>query len=267
MSLREDKQYLLEDIIYHIPLNRAVLYYNMSEGAFYGGPQPLHGQSVNSKYFVPILWQNGFEDWNLARFETPGDGNCLFHALLNSFFIPYITGKLQETEVTPELLVKAFRKKLSEKLDTPRSDGGPTYYQALAGGELAKQAIHVREYELPNMQKLLNSDAWIGYGYMEYIGDICNKDIYILEGHRHDLYVSDELRFCIKGNRNSIVLYYCNSHYEPVGILDENNKFQTLFSPNHSFIRFLKRRVDDIINYSDEVEKIEQIAMLTPNLA
>jgi hypothetical protein len=118
-----------------------------------------------------------------------------------------------------------------------------TYYQTLNGGNTSNFAQAVPEFALEYMQRQLASQVPIGYGYMEFIGNVLDKDIYILDGIRHDIYITDELPLTIKGNRSSIVLYYMNSHYELVGIATPDNNFHTHFSPTHSLIRFLNSRV------------------------
>ncbi len=100
------------------------------------------------------------------------------------------------------------------------------------------------------MQKELNSHSYIGYGYIEFIGNALGKDIYVLEAIRRDIYrqTDEDLELIIKGNRNAVVLYYMdNGHYELVGLRNPDGTFDTHFSPEHSFIRFLYSRVQHVI--------------------
>jgi len=199
-------------------------------------------------YYAEINWKNGFENWPLVRFSTPMDGNCLFHAICNSFFSSYHDEKLNDQTVTRDKIVAAMRKELSETLSKPISDesNSPRHYDILNGGNTSAFSEAVPEFKLKYMQKQLDSNTSIGYGYMEFIGNVLNKDIYILEAIRHDIYITDELPYTIRGNRSSIVLYYMNGHYELVGIHNQNNTFDTHFSPEHTFIRFLYDRVKSI---------------------
>lgn len=203
-------------------------------------------------YYAEIHWGNGFENWPLVRFSTPMDGSCLFHAISNSFFEPYHEEKLHNRHVSRNKMVAALRRELAEKLKAPISDdpNAPRHYDILNGGNTSAFAQAVPEFALSYMQAQLDSYTSIGYGYMEFIGNALNKDIYILEAMRHDIYVTDELPLTIKGDRNSIVLYYMNGHYELVGLHnpeDEDHPFKTHFSPNHSLIRFLNVRVRQIV--------------------
>lgn len=202
-----------------------------------------------AKYFTKLGWGNGFEQWDIVRFNTPMDGSCLFHAIANSFFIPYRKQILRDKSVTQSQIVQMLRQELSQRLGTYISDApnSPTFYDTLSNGAVAKFAEYVPEFQLAYMQNELNSNRYIGYGYMEFIGNILDKDIYILDGVRRDLYCTDELPFTIKGTRNSIILYYNNGHYELVGLRNKDDTFITHFNPTHTIIRFLYECVGRII--------------------
>ncbi len=205
-------------------------------------------KSPTSKYCTLVQWENGFEKWKLCRFATPMDGSCLFHCIANSFFEPYHTETFNGNHISRQNIIKLFRSELAEKLSSKISDDNDTtYYQYLNAGNTASFAEYVPEFKLDYMKSQLNSNNQIGYGYMEFISMVLDKDIYILDAVRHDIYVTDELPFMIKGNRSSIVIYYINGHYELVGINIDDKTFLTHFSPNHSFIKFLYDRVQQII--------------------
>ena len=212
-------------------------------------------ESPYANYYADIKWGNGFEKWPLVRFETRGDGSCLFHAIANSFFKPYHTEILYDKKVSRNKMISSFRKELSERLSDKISDDptSPTHYEVVNRGYTAQWASEakVEEYTLSYMQNQLNSSSYIGYGYIEFIGNALNKDIYILEALRRDIYrQSDEdLELTIKGNRNSIILYYMdNGHYELVGVKNDDGTFGTHFSPDHTLIQFLYNRVQQIIS-------------------
>lgn len=215
---------------------------------FHQMPQAIKSPAAN--YYCLIKWDGLISQWNLVRFSTPMDGNCLFHAISNSFFEPYHTEQMNGKHVSRTQMVSFLRKELAEKLATKISEepDSHTHYDTLNGGNTSAFAEAVPEFKLSYMQSQLNSSFPIGYGYMEFIGNALNKDIYILEALRRDIYVTDELSLTIKGNRRSIVLYYMNGHYELVGIHNPDGTFDTHFSPDHSLIRFLYNRVQQIIS-------------------
>jgi hypothetical protein len=212
-------------------------------------PMPSNIKRPISHSYIDINWVNGFEQWPLVRFSTPMDNNCLFHAISNSFFEPYHLEVLNGKHIPRIRMVMSLRKELSQKLAAKISDepNAPTHYETLNGGNTFAFSEAVPEFCLSYMQKQLESPVPIGYGYMEFIGNALNKDIYILEAVRHDIYITDELPLTIKGDRPSIVLYYINGHYELIGIQNVDGTFDTHFSPDHTFIRFLYNRVREII--------------------
>ena len=203
-----------------------------------------------ANYYAPIEWDNGYEKWDLVRFATPMDNNCLFHAITNSFYEPYHTGVRNGKRVDRNKIVTSLRQELSERLASKISDdpNSPTHYEIINNGNNSTFSDSVHEFKLSYMQNQLNSAVPIGYGYIEFIGNALNKDIYILEALRRDIYVTDELPFTIKGNRKSIILYYMNGHYELAGIKNKDGKFNTHFNPDHELIRFLYDRVQQYIN-------------------
>ena len=222
-----------------------------SSGSNYQSFRPIieNKERPVGNYYAEIKWPD-FTNWQLVRFSTPMDGNCLFHAIANSFFAPYHNETLNGKHLSRNQIITMFRKELALKLDTRVSDdpNSPTYYDTLNDGNTQSFAEAVPEFALKYMQEQLASNNPIGFGYMEFIGNALNKDIYILEAQRKDLYcMPHELPLTIKGDRKSIVVYYMNGHYELVGIQKEDGVFDTHFSPDHSLIKFLYQRVQQII--------------------
>ena len=221
---------------------------------------PIYKNGPIGKIYRKIFWENGFENWNLISIDTVGDGSCLFHAICNSYFIPYYTETIKDVKITRKEIVKQVRKEFSEKLSSPISadSNSKTHYEFINSGKTSEFPIFSEfpeyNYSLKNMQDQLDSDNNIGYGYIEYISNILNKNIYILCKSNKDLYpfCKSDLANIYKNDRSSIVLYYMGSndsrvsydHYELVGIMN-NGIVDTHFSPDHSFIKFLYKRVLD----------------------
>ena len=180
---------------------------------------------------MALNWE-GYEAWSMVKYEIPKDGNCLFHAIALAFFKPYINENFNNRPISRNQIVYNLRKELSDKLSQPvNGKSGPTYYEKLNNSNTLKFSKYVPEFSLKHMQAELNSNHHIGYGYLEYIANQINKDIFILDAN-HKLYPSDEIT--VKG-RNAIVLYYQDNHYELIGV-----NGMTHFKPNHPFILFLK---------------------------
>lgn len=188
-----------------------------------------------------IRWSNGFEQWNLVRFGTPMDGSCLFHAIVNGFFIPYHKEEIRGKKLSRREIIRKMRDELADKLDEIDPENGKkTYYQTINGGNTQEFAKSVQEFTIENMKRVLKSNEFIGYGYIELIGRCINVDIYILEEKRQDIYKSDENW---TGGRPSVIVYYHDfGHYELVALEHEDGTYTTFFSPDHSLIQFLKSR-------------------------
>jgi len=214
---------------------------------------PRYSHGPVGKFYKKIAWNNGYEDWNLIRINTQADGHCLFHAIANAFFIPYYTETLNGNKIERTEIVKQMRKEFAEKLSSPVSDKNPkTHYETINNGKTAEfpvfQDYPEYNFSLENMKKQLNSNNYIGYGYIEYISNALDKNIYILNERSQDLYPFEkiELLNMYKKNRSSIVLYAIEAnpydHYELVGIMN-NGIIDTHFSPDHTLIKFLYNKI------------------------
>lgn len=204
---------------------------------FYEQWIPYRYMTPYSPRYQHIRWN---KDFNIVRFETIGDGSCLFHAIINGFFKPYHTETINGIKISRKDIICKLRKELSMKL--------PLYYDKLNNGNMAVFGANVPQYKLDYMQKELDSFTPLGYGYLEFIGNVLDKDIYILDSKTQSLYITDELSLSITGQRQSIVIYYINNsecvgHYELVGIQNMDGTINTHFHPSHPFIRFLNSKI------------------------
>lgn len=203
--------------------------------------QPL---TVNYEH---LEWSDyGFNYPNMIRVFTIGDGSCFFHALLNAFYTPYRTRKLNGLPVTPKELVRDLRSALSARLGEPisaYSSPEDTYYSRLGDGTIAKIAETIPRYSLSEMQnKLADTTQYVGNEYNEFISDQLNKDIYILDGKTQDIYMTGDNWEKLYKNRDSIVLLYLPGHYELVSII-ENGTTHSLFKYDNPFIQAIRSRM------------------------
>jgi len=194
-----------------------------------------------------LNWENnGFEDFRIVAIYTIGDGNCYFHALTHAFYIPYRTRLLNGKTVSRKEIVHNLRSALSVRLGEPintLNPNGPTYYDQLSRGKLYEFGKDVPEYSFEEMRKRLRSSSAVGNEYNEFVSDQLNKDIYILDSEKQDIYITGDDDDLLYKDRPSIVLLYRPGHYELVGIQDTKGKIQTYFSSTHPFIEFLKSRM------------------------
>lgn len=181
----------------------------------------------------------------MVRIATPGDGSCLIHAILKSFFIPYITGSLDNKPLDRRAYVKSLRDDLAYRLSEPVKIGeNTTVYDNLSGGKMKEFAKSVPAYSLENIQKLLQSNEYLGLEILELISNTFKKDIYILDLLQHDVYMlGTPLEYLYK-DRPSIVILFLPNHFELIGLKTEDDDIKTLFSHNHPFIKSIRNRID-----------------------
>lgn len=196
--------------------------------------RPMVPRGLGARYALYVL-------------NTPGDGHCFLHSILLAFSSKY-RQDMGDKRKALELVV-ALRKELSDKMGSPHPDGG-TYYDHINDGNTAKYAAEWndaldKEYgccTLQRMQEVLASNKHMGTGYLDYFGNMFNKDIYIVSETTGELYYSFEYEYSIKGNRNSIVILHTGErsigHYEPIML--EGSSY---FTPDVPLIKDLYAQV------------------------
>jgi hypothetical protein len=177
---------------------------------------------------------------NIVVLPTLGDGNCFFHSVLRAFNTHYIKAKSITDRVN---MARTFRNALADRLEEIDPLTGKNYYAGLNNGELEKISGGVKEYSLSALQKELRSSAPVDNIYQEIISNAMNKDIYIIDGTKQDMYhVGSAFSLYYKG-RNSIIIYYIPGHFEVVGIKQKDGTIATLFTPEHPLIQSCRERL------------------------
>ena len=185
----------------------------------------------------------------LVRIGTIGDGSCYFHAIAKSFFTPYKLGKLDGTVLNRSEFIRKLRKDLANKLSEPVDSANQQnvrYYDLLSRGKLGELSRGLPQLSLENMKKLLDSSLSVDNRFNEFVSNVLNKDIYLLDFLKKDVYVTgDDADILYKG-RDSIILLTMPGHYELVGLTTEQG-IQTLFPSNHPLIRKIRDRISYLI--------------------
>ena len=204
---------------------------------------------LTNQEVIALNWEldGKFKYPNLVRIRTIPDGSCLFHAIIKAFFKPYIIGYLDGKPLDRSQFVRDLRKELSELLDKP-AVGGKTYYQLLARGNLEAQANDktnpMREASLEAMKEVLNSYEPVNELFDEFISNVLDKDIYMLDSKTKDIYMHpDRNSGLLYKNRQSIILLDLHGHYELIGVM-RSGKIYTHFDANDSLILSIKQRMD-----------------------
>jgi hypothetical protein len=165
---------------------------------------------------------------NIVIIQSIGNGDCFFHSILYSVNKDYAKSndKVQ--------MAQKFRTELSEYL--------PSVYDKLSRGQLKDLSKDVPEYSLENMKKKLKSQQYVGHEFNELVGLFANIDIYIIDASKEDVYITGDEDYLIK-DRDSIVLYYKNNHYNLLGIREDNGEISDFFCHDDMFIQLIKERI------------------------
>ena len=141
-------------------------------------------------------WKGEFFDYdNMVLINTIADGSCFFHAVIQSFYQPYIQGYYSDKShpLDRRSFVRNFRKELSETLDTSITFIGNddiTWYDHLSRGNLKENSKDIEEYSLESMKKELDSDEPVNNLYLEFISELLELDIYIIDGENYKPYIT-----------------------------------------------------------------------------
>ncbi len=194
-------------------------------------------------------WEKGIFNYEqMYRKRTSGDGSCYFHAILDACFIPYRSEKIDKKKIDKYDLVKNLRRELADSLLKIRPGyDDQTYYQTLSRGELPDLAKTIRSVSLKEMRKQLLSLNSVNYIFHEFVSDILEKDIYILDYKKQDVYIIDSDLDLYYKNRKSIVLLFIPGHFELIGILNNENQLVTYFHHKNPFIKAIRKRMKEKI--------------------
>lgn len=175
--------------------------------------------------------------YTLYTISSIGDGSCFLHSVLRAISPDYTEknkmGKIQ--------MVREIREALSNMLEESPKGEDKTYYDLLSRGQLKDLSKTFDETKLENMKKFLRGNGWFNELYVEFISNVFDIDIYIIDHNKKELYIrgSNELFF---KNRNSIILgYYNEAHFDTLSVKDVNGEKKTYFSPNSIVIKKLKK--------------------------
>lgn len=168
----------------------------------------------------------------LVKKTEINDGSCFFHCIADSFHKPYQLGQIDKKEY-----VRNLRKDLSNNLTTE-------IYNKLSRGNLKEFSKKVKGFSLEDFKKILDSNLPIDNRFNEYISNIINKDIYLLDYNKKDVYMTGNDNDILYKNRESIVIIWINeNHFDLAGIL-EGKRLTTLFQYNHPFIETIRQHMN-----------------------
>ncbi len=175
---------------------------------------------------------NGFDRFSLVSCATPGDGSCFFHAICGAFFIPYRTETLNGQKVSKREIVVNLRRELADSLDQ--------VYDTIGNGNIKELGKDDADYSLQGLKAWLNSDRSVGIEMVDYISLALKRNIFILDASRRDLYRTASDNF--HPEWSCVVLLYHPGHYELAALQNSSGSYDSHFTSDNSFIRFLLSR-------------------------
>lgn len=162
-------------------------------------------------------------EFDCEKLPTIGDGNCLFHAIIQAVYSKY------KDMHSRSRFISDMRMELSKVF--------PVIYPQLMGGHVKDFALSVPEFSLKNMQAVLNTDrVMLGYCYLHFLSIVFEISIYVVTAEGK-LYQSDENNYCIS-DFPGIVILHEHEHFSTLSY----NGF-TLFDKNHPLLLHLKEQI------------------------
>ena len=202
-------------------------------------------EGLSNRPFEKLSWNGSFIYPDMYRIRTIGDGSCFFHAIASAYFKPYIEGVNGGKAFDRRSFVRKLRQELADKLGqriNPVDPNSPTYYQQLSRGKLEEMSKDLDKYSLKYMQNELRASVSVDNMYNEFISNVLDKDIYILDLSKKDVYITGSDDDLLYKGRDSIVIGAMPGHYELIGIMVEG-RIKTLFPHSHPFIEAIRTRM------------------------
>lgn len=179
----------------------------------------------------------------LAKIAVIGDGSCYFHAVLRAFNKTYINA-----ETTKERKDYAMNLRYTLAASLEEKEDGVMYYDTLFGGTLRGFSQGFPHYSLESMKSELRSSRAVDNVYHQLVAEKLNKDIYLIDAAKGDLYMETSEPDKYYKNRDSIFILYNSGHYDVIGVLNSAGGVDTLLKHDHPFTLMVKARLEQKIS-------------------
>lgn len=156
-----------------------------------------------------------FTNHSLVSLNSDGS---FFHALCAAYSLPYIQEKIGNMSINRQQFITNLKSQLALKL---------VNYDLLD----KKDKTELRD--------ALQSDGSIDSKFDKYIGDLMDKDVYVLDGKTRDV------KEGIVRKRESVILLDLGKKYKLVGRI-KDNQIQTIFTSDDDLIDSLKERQKEL---------------------
>ncbi len=191
--------------------------------------------------------------FKLYSLPTIGDGSCFLHAILRGIS-PIYTKMSKEERIR---FVRKLRVDLSGMLECKPEGKEKTYYEILSRGQLKDLSEVFNETKLSEMKRFLKSNNWFSHLYVEFISEIFDIDIYIIDYNIGDIYNMGDDELFYKGRDSVIIGYASECHFETLSVKGEDGNKRTYFSSTSPVIRELNSLLFSNRIKNDQKTKIE----------
>lgn len=181
---------------------------------------------------------------------TPGDGDCMLHAIARALYPAYNTGVRHGRRITQKQIVTKMRKDLLEKLERRNPENGLRGYDEVSDGAFAATSEVVDTTKLSYLRKILGGSYQLGEEVKVLIEHFIHCNIFLIDARSNQLYSKHDFN----PDWNVVVLYHTiyvdaegteSGHFELV-TLDQlpyhrPSGEDEVFSPQHPFVQYLLR--------------------------
>ncbi len=194
--------------------------------------------------WISLNWTDGYIKYpGMIKINVIKDESSLLHAVMTSIYDVYKNNKINKCKFIQELR-NNLAYKLKSYIDT--NNQSSIYYDTLSGGILGSISKIKPDVSLENMIKTLVSNDNIGIIYNEFISNIFNINIYIIDYDKKDLYMTGLNKNYLYKIRSSIVVLISDGYYDLVGLISNEHKIKTKFNINHPFIIMINKRMREL---------------------
>ena len=200
---------------------------------------------------INCMW---YRENPVVRIGTIGDGSCLVHSVLKSYYPPYAENPSYHVRTG---MARQLRKDLANSLEQTDPDNPEmTYYESFSNFQNFVGSSEF--YELSNLKKTLDSDGFLGDEAFSYMSQRLGIDTVIVIPYTEDLVQVSGGE--MDSEYTVFVGHVGGCHYETLGVIIPNQGIQTVFDVNDSFmIAYRGYRVLSEIRslYNNILEKIK----------
>lgn len=202
--------------------------------------------TISDREVTPLDWtkDDPISYAGMVKLQSTQDHSSLLHSILKAYSLIYITQEYKGQRLDRCSYIRKLREDLANQLSKPtdasRPDS-PTLYETLNGGTMDEIAKYNSSYSLSSMQDRLRNDQELGVEYIEFLSNLLDKDIYVLDEMKRSIFpVGVEPKHLYKGRKSIVIIYSENiSRYDLVGLL-EGGRVKTYFRPANPFIVMLR---------------------------